>query len=122
MEAGQSAKHRKGTEDDRVTLQGDPPSPIDPPPGCHFAPRCPFAVDDCHVHKPHLREVKEGHLVACHLVDENCVPPHARTAAEYSAAATDKIPRRRRTGGGAFNNTKKRGDPRDAYRHGRHAP
>ncbi|MCP5373695.1 MAG: ABC transporter ATP-binding protein [Hyphomicrobiales bacterium] len=76
-----SARHRKGEEDNRVRLQGDPPSPIDPPPGCHFAPRCPFAEDRCHREKPSLREVKAGHLVSCHLVGEDCVPPHVKTAA-----------------------------------------
>jgi peptide/nickel transport system ATP-binding protein len=73
-----SAKHRRGMENNRVQLDGDPPSPIDPPPGCHFAPRCPFAEERCHKEKPRLREVKAGHLVSCHLVGEDRMPPHAR--------------------------------------------
>ena len=48
-------------------LQGDVPSPINPPSGCHFHTRCPYAVDRCRVEAPALREVMPGHWVACHL-------------------------------------------------------
>jgi oligopeptide/dipeptide ABC transporter ATP-binding protein len=48
-------------------LQGDVPSPINPPPGCHFHTRCPYAVERCRVDVPALREVKPGQMVACHL-------------------------------------------------------
>src|ERR1700690_630034 len=48
-------------------LQGDVPSPISPPSGCHFHTRCPYAVDRCRVETPLLREVKPGQMVACHL-------------------------------------------------------
>ena len=48
-------------------LQGDVPSPINPPPGCHFHTRCPYAVERCRVESPILREVKPGQMVACHL-------------------------------------------------------
>jgi oligopeptide/dipeptide ABC transporter ATP-binding protein len=48
-------------------LQGDVPSPINPPSGCHFHTRCPYAVDRCRAEAPALREVKPGHWVACHL-------------------------------------------------------
>jgi oligopeptide/dipeptide ABC transporter ATP-binding protein len=48
-------------------LQGDVPSPIHPPSGCHFHTRCPYAFDRCRVDEPALREVKPGQLVACHL-------------------------------------------------------
>jgi oligopeptide/dipeptide ABC transporter ATP-binding protein len=48
-------------------LQGDVPSPINPPAGCHFHTRCPYAVDRCRAESPALREVKPGQLVACHL-------------------------------------------------------
>jgi oligopeptide/dipeptide ABC transporter ATP-binding protein len=48
-------------------LQGDVPSPIKPPPGCHFHTRCPYAVERCKVEAPALREVRPGQLVACHL-------------------------------------------------------
>jgi len=48
-------------------LQGDVPSPINPPSGCHFHTRCPYAVDLCRLESPTLREVKCGQMVACHL-------------------------------------------------------
>jgi oligopeptide/dipeptide ABC transporter ATP-binding protein len=48
-------------------LQGDVPSPINPPSGCHFHTRCPYAVERCRAETPALREVKPGQLVACHL-------------------------------------------------------
>jgi len=48
-------------------LQGDVPSPIKPPSGCHFHTRCPYAVERCRTETPVLREVKPGQLVACHL-------------------------------------------------------
>ena len=48
-------------------LQGDVPSPISPPSGCHFHTRCPYAVDRCRAEAPLLREVKTGQWVACHL-------------------------------------------------------
>jgi len=48
-------------------LQGDVPSPINPPRGCHFHTHCPYAVERCRLEVPALREVKSGQLVACHL-------------------------------------------------------
>jgi oligopeptide/dipeptide ABC transporter ATP-binding protein len=48
-------------------LQGDVPSPINPPPGCRFHTRCPYAEARCKVESPPLREVAPGHQVACHL-------------------------------------------------------
>jgi oligopeptide/dipeptide ABC transporter ATP-binding protein len=48
-------------------LEGDVPSPVKPPPGCHFHTRCPYVFDRCRVESPALREVKPGQLVACHL-------------------------------------------------------
>ena len=48
-------------------LQGDVPSPIKPPAGCHFHTRCPYVFDRCRVETPLLREVKPGQMVACHL-------------------------------------------------------
>jgi peptide/nickel transport system ATP-binding protein len=48
-------------------LQGDVPSPINPPSGCHFHTRCLYAVDRCRAEAPALRDVKPGHWVACHL-------------------------------------------------------
>jgi oligopeptide/dipeptide ABC transporter ATP-binding protein len=48
-------------------VQGDVPSPMQPPPGCHFHPRCPYALPRCKTEPPALREVEPGHQVACHL-------------------------------------------------------
>jgi oligopeptide transport system ATP-binding protein len=50
---------------DHQVIQGEVPSPMNPPPGCVFHPRCALAVDSCHVAAPELREVKPGHWVAC---------------------------------------------------------
>jgi oligopeptide/dipeptide ABC transporter ATP-binding protein len=49
-----------------ITLTGEVPSPLTPPPGCRFHPRCPFAMDRCAVEVPALRP-EAGRLVACHL-------------------------------------------------------
>ena len=48
-------------------VQGEIPSPLAPPPGCHFHPRCPHAFERCKVERPALREIAPGHLSACHL-------------------------------------------------------
>lgn len=53
----------------RIILQGDVPSPIKPPPGCHFHTRCPYAFDRCKIERPAMRETKPGHFAACHLRD-----------------------------------------------------
>jgi peptide/nickel transport system ATP-binding protein len=53
----------------RTHLSGDPPSPMAPPPGCRFAPRCPMAVAACSSAPPPLKQVRPDHFVRCHLVD-----------------------------------------------------
>ncbi len=50
-------------------VQGEIPSPLNPPQGCHFHPRCPFAMDRCRVERPVLKEVAPGQRSACHLND-----------------------------------------------------
>lgn len=49
----------------RIILTGDVPSPINPPPGCYFNPRCPIATSDCSQQKPLLKEVRKDHLASC---------------------------------------------------------
>src|SRR5476651_831279 len=51
----------------KLVLQGDVPSPVNPPSGCHFHTRCPYAVARCKVETPLLREIAPGHHVSCHL-------------------------------------------------------
>jgi oligopeptide/dipeptide ABC transporter ATP-binding protein len=57
---------KRNRERERIVLEGEPPNPIDPPPGCRFHPRCPHATDICKRVEPPLTEYANGHLAACH--------------------------------------------------------
>ncbi len=52
---------------ERLVIEGDVPSPMNPPPGCHFHTRCPYAIARCKIEDPPLQEIVPGHVVACHL-------------------------------------------------------
>ncbi len=54
----------------RILLEGDIPSPLNPPPGCRFNTRCPYAKDICRQEAPELKQYSPGHYAACHILDE----------------------------------------------------
>lgn len=59
----------KAKNNKRIPIKGEIPSPINPKEGCRFAGRCQYATERCHQETPQAREVKPGHVVACHLMD-----------------------------------------------------
>jgi len=65
-----------------AAIRGEIPSPLAPPPGCHFHPRCPHAMPRCKIEQPLLREIAPGRLAACHLND---------APADRSASATHEV-------------------------------
>jgi oligopeptide/dipeptide ABC transporter ATP-binding protein len=58
---------RPDRAEEEIVLAGEIPSPLNPPRGCRFHTRCPFAMRRCSHEEPDLRETTPGHLVACHL-------------------------------------------------------
>ncbi|MCR4956621.1 MAG: oligopeptide ABC transporter ATP-binding protein OppF, partial [Lachnospiraceae bacterium] len=54
----------------RIPIKGEIPSPINPKNACRFAGRCQYATERCFNEMPQLREIKPGHKVACHLMEE----------------------------------------------------
>ncbi|WP_404405534.1 ABC transporter ATP-binding protein [Jeotgalibacillus malaysiensis] len=73
---------------ERIALKGDVPSPINPPAGCRFHTRCPFATEKCKTDVPELRTtdfMKEGHQAACHYIEE--IESGERKPKDYSAEA-----------------------------------
>lgn len=57
-----------GETKERIMLAGDLPSPIDPPGGCAFHTRCPYATEKCRAERPELKEIEPGHFAACHNI------------------------------------------------------
>ena len=55
----------------RIVLKGDIPSPANPPSGCRFHTRCPYATEICKCEVPEYREYGDGHFAACHLLEDN---------------------------------------------------
>ena len=68
------------TRGTRIRLTGEPPSPLSPPDGCAFHPRCPYAQDVCRTTRPELEAAASGHAVACHFADTITDPSPALEA------------------------------------------
>ena len=66
----------------RIILKGDLPSPVNPPAGCVFSSRCPFATDICRHREPEPRQMSDGHSVACHNIDDPVVGPRITKSRE----------------------------------------
>jgi peptide/nickel transport system ATP-binding protein/oligopeptide transport system ATP-binding protein len=75
---------------DRMILAGDMPSALEPPAGCHFHPRCPFAVERCRVERPDLADDGTGHATACHRWRELPVTDAVATE-EPASPALDRL-------------------------------
>ncbi len=58
-----------GARKKREPMKGEVPTPVDPPTGCRFHPRCPLAIDRCKIEEPLLRELRPNHWAACHLAE-----------------------------------------------------
>ena len=77
------------THRNRIILQGDVPNPANPPKGCHFHLRCPYATEQCAQVSPPLCEVEPGHFVACHRVQPGQQAPSDLTDPEKEEGSHD---------------------------------
>jgi len=62
-------------EVERILLEGDVPSPVNPPSGCYFHPRCQYAKEICEKEAPVQRDLGSGHFCVCHLADQLSLRP-----------------------------------------------
>ena len=77
---------RRASAGSGASCPGDPPSPLDPPPGCHLHPRCAHAQDICRRSRPELADAGDAHATACHLWRDivSSVPPASAAGPEFS--------------------------------------
>ena len=61
---------RLDVKQERILLEGDVPSPVNPAPGCRFASRCASCMEICREKQPELQEIEPGHFAACHLLND----------------------------------------------------
>ncbi|QED46317.1 ABC transporter ATP-binding protein [Cytobacillus dafuensis] len=74
---------------ERIILQGELPSPINPPSGCVFRTRCSYAMDACSTLKPSFQEIEENHFVACHLYNKNVTGDSNRSQVAVTIRSRD---------------------------------
>ncbi|MFC6638959.1 dipeptide ABC transporter ATP-binding protein [Sulfitobacter sp. JBTF-M27] len=77
----------------QTKIEGDPPNPISPPPGCRFHTRCPYAEDQCRTERPVMREIAQGRQVACHLAERLTLEGIVGTEKTRPAAVADRFAR-----------------------------
>ena len=92
MSAVPTVKGGRNRAAGRIKLSGDPPSPINPPPGCRFSGRCPAVEPACKEALPPLREITPGHWVRCRRIDivDRCDPGEKTTLANFLAEFGDR--------------------------------